>query len=129
MKPRFLIVEDERDIAELMMVLIEGEVGSGSVVIALTEEEGRCQFQEHRSTLTHLFVDRLLKGRHSLKFVQDVRDSGFTGRIIAMTAGSQKDLDEMKTKGCDHAFRKPFDFDALCAVVRQAGPPSGQVSP
>jgi two-component system alkaline phosphatase synthesis response regulator PhoP len=114
MSSRILLVEDERGIAMVVRDLLVAE--GHKVEIAETGTEGRQRAAAERFDL--LILDVMLPGLNGLELCQTVRERGFDGAILMLTAKGQiRDRVEGLRKGADDYLVKPFAPAELLARV------------
>src|SRR5687768_980669 len=112
---RILLIEDEEKVASFIKKGLEQS--AYTVDWAPTGEEG---LDHARNTDYHaILVDIMLPGKDGLQVVREIRESGSSVPILALTARDALDdrvagLDS----GCDDYLPKPFAFDELLARLR-----------
>jgi signal transduction histidine kinase len=118
---RILVVDDNRDAADTLALLLEGE---GATV--RTAYEGEAALSATRSFLpTVVLLDLGMPGMDGFEVAQQIRgDPGLHAvRIVALTGwGQEADRNRTRSYGFDHHLTKPVDFNALQAWLAQNGP-------
>ena len=66
-----------------------------------------------------VLLDLGLPDLHGLEVARRLRHAGFRGRLLAVT-GADLPLAQARAAGFDDVVSKPYDIDALLAVVGQA---------
>ncbi|BAF70859.1 response regulator transcription factor [Nitratiruptor sp. SB155-2] len=122
MKPKIVIIEDERDLLELLEYKLSKEF----------EVEGFLSTKKVREFLDEedvdlLIVDRNLPTEEGSEFVASLRKEGNDIPVIFLTAKDQeKDVEEGFIRGADDYITKPFNFNELIlrikAVLRRYKP-------
>jgi len=114
MSARILIVEDEPGILIVIADLLRAE---GYVVETATEgREGLRRATEQKFDL--LMLDVMLPGLNGFEICHGVREQGFDGAILILTAKGQiRDRVHGLQTGADDYLVKPFNSDELLARV------------
>ncbi len=118
MKPRILIVEDERAIQIALTGLLRRD--GYEVDVAGTGEEAVAKFEDASFdlVLTDLALGRGLSGMDVLHRAKKVRPECV---VVMITAhGSEKNAVEAMKGGAEDYVPKPFDNDEIRLVVRRA---------
>jgi DNA-binding response OmpR family regulator len=123
---RVLVVEDEQDLARMLVRLLEGE---GYVVDAVHDGQAGL----HRGLTSRydvLVLDRGLPGIDGIDLLRRLRRSGVTAPALMLTAyDTVSDRVEGLDSGAQDYLGKPFDVDELLArlrsLVRRAGTEDG----
>ena len=112
---QILLVEDEKGIAVVVSDLLRGE---GYDVEAVAE--GQAGLQRALEGNFHLLIlDLMLPGLNGYEICKSVRDRGFEGAILMLTArGQVRDRVEGLQKGADDYLVKPFSPEELVARVQ-----------
>src|SRR5438445_2318479 len=112
---RILLVEDEKGIAVVVSDLLRGE---GYDVESVAE--GQAGLQRALEGNFHLLIlDLMLPGLNGYEICKSVRDRGFEGAILMLTArGQVRDRVEGLQKGADDYLVKPFSPEELVARVQ-----------
>lgn len=112
---RVLVVEDEEKVASFVRKGLEQSSytvdvapnGAIGLEYALTNEYGV------------IIMDSMLPDRDGLSVVRDIRASGNSTPVLALTArGALEDRIQGLDAGCDDYLPKPFAFDELLARIR-----------
>lgn len=114
-KSTILIIDDEKDIRQLLQEFLEKN--GFSVLVAEDGQQGLKLAGDHLPDL--VITDLLLPKEHGIDVMQIIKDRFFLP-IIAMSGIYKQD--EIKTRigdvFVDGFFEKPLDLDALLACVR-----------
>ena len=112
---RILLVEDEKGIAVVVCDLLRGEGYDVEAVF-----EGNAGLKRALEGTFHLLIlDVMLPGLNGYEICKSVRERGFEGAILMLTArGQVRDRVEGLQKGADDYLVKPFAFPELLARVR-----------
>ena len=114
MNIRILLVEDESGVALVISDLLRAE-GYG-VEVAREGKGGLRRATEEQFDL--LILDLMLPGLNGLEICHAIREQGFDGAILMLTAKGQiRDRVQGLRKGADDYLIKPFDPDELLARV------------
>lgn len=114
MTARILLVEDALDVQLIVADLLRGN--GHDVVVSSSGEEALQVAHEQRCDL--LILDVMLPGMHGFDLCRAVRERGFDGAILMLTARAQvDDLVEGLRTGADDYLVKPFDPKELLARV------------
>jgi two-component system alkaline phosphatase synthesis response regulator PhoP len=114
MNTRILLVEDEAGVALVVSDLLRAE-GHG-VDVAREGTSGLRRATEEKFDL--LILDLMLPGLNGLEICHAVREQGFDGAILMLTAKSQiRDRVQGLRRGADDYLVKPFDPEELLARV------------
>lgn len=117
MKEKVLIVEDERDVAKLLSMILENEgyqcfhVNSGEELFAFLENE----------TIDIIILDIILPGMDGYEVCRRLKTRRETNMIpiIVLTAKVfAEDIQHGLRVGADRYVTKPFEQDALLADIR-----------
>ncbi len=112
---RILLVEDEKDLANIVRVGLEEE--SYSVDVCHDGEEGLYMASE--VSYDGIILDILLPKIDGIKILETIREKGISTPILLLTA---KDTLEDKIAGLDTGaddyLTKPFEFEELLARLR-----------
>ncbi|HUC84672.1 MAG TPA: response regulator transcription factor [Candidatus Acidoferrales bacterium] len=114
MSSRILIVEDEPGILLVIVDLLRAE---GHMVETATEgKTGLARATEQKYDL--LVLDVMLPGLNGFEICHGVREQGFDGAVLMLTAKGQiRDRVHGLQTGADDYLVKPFDPDELVARV------------
>jgi len=113
-RPRILIIEDDRKLAEALLSGIEP--AGYDVTVAATAEEGF--FLIHRAHPDLLILDLTLPHRNGLDILEQIRSEGTDVRVLILT--SHNTVDDRVTglrTGADDYLGKPFSFPELMARI------------
>ena len=117
MKSRILLVEDEAGVALVVSDLLRAE--GHSVETASDGKSGLRQAMEAKFDL--LILDVMLPGLNGFDLCHAIRERGFDGAILMLTAKGQiPDRVHGLRTGADDYLVKPFDPDELLARVDSA---------
>jgi two-component system alkaline phosphatase synthesis response regulator PhoP len=109
---RLLLVEDEKGIAIVIADLLRGE---GHTVEAVADGETGLQ-RALTGNFDLLILDVMLPGINGYEICKRVREHGFEGAILMLTARAQvNDRVEGLRKGADDYLIKPFSPEELAA--------------
>jgi two-component system alkaline phosphatase synthesis response regulator PhoP len=122
MTSRILLVEDAPDVQMIVADLLR--VHGHHVVVASDDNEALHTSIAQRFDL--MILDVMLPGTSGFELCQTVRERGFDGGILMLTARTQvEDRVEGLTTGADDYLIKPFDSRELlarvCALLRRIG--------
>lgn len=114
MSSRILLVEDAEDVQLIVADLLRGN--DHEVVVANTGEEALRAAAENRFDL--LVLDVMLPGIDGFEVCRTVRERGYDGAILMLTARAQVDdrVEGLQT-GADDYLVKPFEPKELLARV------------
>ena len=117
MKPRILIVDDESKICRLLKGLLEkkgylvGVAGSGKAALESAAEDAP----------DLVLLDLKMPGMDGLEVLSRLRDTGFEGKVIIMTAfGTIESAVRAMREGAYDYVTKPFAKDELFALIERA---------
>ena len=119
--PRMLIVDDERDICELLKEFFEGK--GFAVLSAFSGEEALGKLQESEADI--VLLDILLPGLSGIEVLKRIKEQRPKVRVIMVTAIDQIDLrSQAQQYGAAGYITKPFDFSPQTwSVAFQPVPP------
>lgn len=114
MTSRILLVEDAPDVQLIVADLLRGH--GHDVVVSSDGEEGLRVASEQRFDL--MILDVMLPGMNGFDLCRSIRERGFDGAILMLTARAQIDdrVEGLQT-GADDYLIKPFDSKELLARV------------
>ncbi|HHY60476.1 MAG TPA: response regulator, partial [Clostridia bacterium] len=73
----------------------------------------------HREPFDVVLLDMQMPGMDGLSTLKALRDQGFTGRVVLMTAHHEQEiLDNLAELGVHHTLVKPFDIFELEKVLQ-----------
>ena len=112
---RILVVEDQR---KMLSFICKGLQEAGHVADgAESAASGELLSTENEYDL--VILDVMLPDRTGLDFSRSLRQAGYAGPILMLTAlGTTKDKVRGLDAGADDYLTKPFEFDELLARVR-----------
>jgi len=115
MSSRILLVEDAPDVQLIVADLLRGH--GHDVVVSGDGEEGLRVANEQRFDL--MILDVMLPGLDGFDLCRTVRERGFDGGILMLTARAQVDdrVEGLHT-GADDYLIKPFDKNELLARIQ-----------
>lgn len=108
-----LLVEDEVALAEAMKIALK-QLPIAKLSHAMTLKQARTHFDERTTDL--VILDRNLPDGDGLSFCQEIRERGFAGAVLFLTA--RGNIDERVSglnAGADDYLPKPFSWDELSA--------------
>ena len=123
-KQLILVVEDEKDIAELVRFNLERE--GFAVITAADGEQGLDAARQQRPAL--LILDLMLPGMAGLEVCRRLRGDAATVRLpMVMLTAKAAEVDRILglEMGADDYVTKPFSPRALLAKVREYLPAGG----
>jgi DNA-binding response OmpR family regulator len=113
---RVLVIEDEQSIRDLIVEHLAGEgfLSSGVATVA----DAQAAIAEQRPSL--VVLDLMLPGTSGFALLEQRRDNPMLQEIpvLVLSAAPPDKLLQAKKSGADAFLSKPFDFDALTALVR-----------
>ncbi len=111
-KRRILIVDDVRDVAESLEMLLE-QAGH-KTRIAL---DGRAALETAKEFKPEvLLLDLGLPGMDGYALARGLREA-FPGAVLIAVTGYQRDASQLDAAGFDHYLIKPIDMDRLSALL------------
>ncbi|HEY6958921.1 MAG TPA: response regulator [Candidatus Limnocylindria bacterium] len=111
---RVLIVEDDDNIADLLLVVLTGE---GYATARAGDGEHALEIATTMAPEI-ILLDMMLPGMHGLEFARRYRERGGRAPIVAVTA--LPDTAQLRRDGNITAvLRKPFELEALLVVVAE----------
>ncbi len=114
MKGTVLIIEDEKDLAELIKLYLEKE--GLRTVLCRTAEEGLDSLRQNKFDL--ILLDINLPGMDGFEFLQNIRKEFEVPVIIISARESDEDIIFGLGSGADEFAVKPFSPKVLTAKVR-----------
>ena len=117
MKPSILVVDDNRDLAAAVALVLSGL--SDDVVVTHSAEEALHRLAEAPTDL--VFSDVCMPGLSGLDLLERVREREPRARTILFTAyGSVEAAVDAMRRGAYDYLTKPFDHDELLLVAGRA---------
>ncbi len=125
MTSRILLVEDDPDVQLIVADLLRGH--GHQVDVAAGGEEALRTANEQQFDL--MILDLMLPGINGFEVCRAVRERGFDGAILMLTARSQVDdrVEGLRT-GADDYLTKPFDFQRTARTRERPAPASWEDS-
>ena len=118
-RPAILILDDDQDLAELVSWMLEGE--GYEVRTAGNGIDGMRVLETFDPAL--IILDMRMPLMDGWQFAAEIEARGEHAPILVMTAAEDAHM-PAKEIGAAHWIAKPFDVDALIALVRAVvGPP------
>lgn len=114
MKGRVLIIEDEREIADLIAIFLEKE--GMTAEIAHSAEEGELRLREGAFDL--ITLDLNLPLRDGFEFLENLRPVNPAPVIVLSAREADNDVVQALSMGADDYISKPFRPDILIARIR-----------
>ena len=114
--PRILVVDDDPDLVKVVGAFLEP--AGYHIGIATSAQRALAMAGEQRFDL--VLCDLSLPGRTGLDIARELRDSGFTGKVVIMTGCEDAAGCEREDGLYDHLLRKPFYGDDLLAAIETA---------
>lgn len=112
---RILIVEDQRKIASYLKSGLE----ASGYAVDWAESGPTAELLSSDHDYDLILMDVMLPGQSGVDTVRHLRQSGFRGSILMLTAlSTTKDKIQGLDAGADDYLTKPFSFDELLARVR-----------
>lgn len=108
-----LIVEDNRELAELLRKFLEAEHYSAAV--AETGEEALERYARDGARL--VILDILLPGMDGFAVCRRIREEGDTPILIVSALSEKEDKLNGLTLGADDYIEKPYDIDIMLAKI------------
>lgn len=116
-KPNVLIVEDDAGLRRLLTLNLQAEGYNVRNVSSAEEAEEVLLVEGH--TPDAIILDIMLPGTDGYAYCRSLRNRGYAGPIVMLTARSLKDDRVMGyDSGADAYLVKPFELDELLAVLR-----------
>ena len=117
MKPKILIVDDERHLVRSLQQTLRLEFPEGLVDAAYSGEEGLSRLAE--CTYDLILADLRMPGFDGLELIRGVRYLSPDVPIVLMTGyGSDMIKDEAGELGVNHYVEKPFDVSTLMQIAK-----------
>jgi CheY-like chemotaxis protein len=119
--PRILVIDDEKDIRDLLRVLLESK---GYEVVEA--ENGDAGLRVFRSMPIDLVMtDILMPEKEGLSTIMDLKKTNSQLKIIAMSGGAFKSgqyLNYAQKFGADRILEKPFSLQTVVQAVGELLP-------
>ncbi|MBO4750919.1 MAG: response regulator transcription factor [Lachnospiraceae bacterium] len=115
MKERILLVEDDKQIREILRDYLEGKTPSYEVTCAENGTQGLQLFRENEFDL--VLLDVMLPGRNGFSMMKEIRRSSDIPVIFITARTMEEDRLYGYELGCDDYVCKPFSFAELHAKV------------
>lgn len=115
-KYRILIVEDEKNITQLLTALLE--TNGYQVVSATSCQNGIMLFSSHNPDL--VILDLGLPDADGMEFLKKIRKNYLTPVIVLSARSDERDKVEALDAGANDYVTKPFGFEELVARIRSA---------
>lgn len=115
MKERILLVEDDRQIREILRDYFEEKTPSYDVICAEDGTRGLQLFSENEFAL--VLLDVMLPGRNGFSLLKEIRRSSDVPVIFMTARTMEEDRLYGYELGCDDYVCKPFSFAELHAKV------------
>jgi two-component system, OmpR family, copper resistance phosphate regulon response regulator CusR len=110
-----LIVEDEKK----MSAFIQQGLSEAGYAVNNAEMPSLARDLYRKNKYDVVILDVMLPEMSGIEFAKELRQSGFSGYILMLTAlGTTKDKINGLDAGADDYLPKPFEFDELLARVR-----------
>ncbi len=113
---RILVVEDEKNITQLLTTLLE--TNGYQVVSAGNCENGLMLFSSHNPDL--VILDLGLPDADGMSFLKEIRKKSATPVIVVSARSDERDKVDALDLGANDYVTKPFGFEELVARVRSA---------
>jgi len=109
-----ILVIDDQEIVRITVKRILASAGH-DVVEAESGDAGIALYRERGPAL--VLTDLLMPDKPGGETIAELRESGATAKIVAMSGGDGLDL--ARELGADEVLEKPFRADALLAMVKK----------
>jgi CheY-like chemotaxis protein len=116
--PSILVVDDDRDVAESLEMLLEAE--GYSVRLAYDGREGLARVHAMKPDLIVLDVEMPLLDGPGMALQLLIQDNGFESIPIVLVSGSSALSAIASRVGTTYAVSKPFNVDDFLALVARA---------
>lgn len=115
LKKRLLLVEDDKDIAESLRMILEEE---GYTVFHVSNGECALEILDHNPTLFHVaIVDLIVPGPKGDEIARVMRERELMTPIIIMSGAGPSWLREANLHHADAFIAKPMDINKLYELV------------
>lgn len=106
---KIVVVDDDESIRKTFFLILSKNY---RVYLAKNANEARAFFKKAKIDL--IITDMKLPGKNGLEMVADLRESGYQGEVILISAYPDLiDLDRLQQHAISHFFVKPLDLKAL----------------
>ena len=103
-----LLCEDSETVATLLKIILER--AGANVTTAPNGEEGLAIFMRSRNEFDVIITDMQMPKMDGYELTRRVRDSGWSGEIVALTAfAASEDETKCLSAGCSNYLTKPID--------------------
>ncbi|WP_073202770.1 response regulator transcription factor [Gracilibacillus kekensis] len=116
MQKKILIVEDDKEISELVTSHLEQE--NFTVFTAFDGEEALCFFEN--KTIDLVLLDLMLPKLNGMEFLKEIRETSFVPILIISAKESDVDKTLGLSFGADDYISKPFSVIELTARIQAA---------
>ncbi|MEN8153217.1 MAG: response regulator [Acidobacteriota bacterium] len=115
-KKNILIVDDEKDIGNLLKDFLEGE--GFDVTLACDGKKAAILLEEIKFDL--MIIDMLLPGEHGIDLILNMKNKFMKPVIVMSGVYSRKEiLSILKDYNVKYFFKKPFDLAEILKCVKQ----------
>ena len=116
---RVLVVDDRDDMRLLIQRLVEQ--AGGTTVMAVNGQNALIQYNKAmraQQPFDAIVMDMQMPVMDGFEATRHIRQLGFTGVVIALTAGAmQGEREKCLTAGCNHYLSKPVDAAQLIKLI------------
>jgi two-component system, response regulator, stage 0 sporulation protein F len=117
--PAIILVDDEPDIRLILSHLLASVAGGYELLAVGTGAAALAALAARPIPL--LFTDYNMQGMNGLELVQKVKAASPTTTIVLISAYATPELEQRgRAAGVDYVMPKPFVFEQLEAIVREA---------
>lgn len=117
MNGRILVVDDDRDIRDLVAIKLE----SAGLEVETRADGSQALEAAGAGDWSVIVLDVMMPGMSGIDVLRAIRDRGDRTPVILLTArGQEKDIEAGFAAGADHYVTKPFSPRALLAQVTAA---------
>lgn len=117
MSGRILVVDDDRDIRDLVAIKLE----SAGLDVETRADGSQALEAAAAGGWSVIVLDVMMPGMSGIDVLRAIRERGDTTPVILLTArGQEKDIEAGFAAGADHYVTKPFSPRALLARVTAA---------
>ncbi|WP_318279072.1 response regulator transcription factor [Agrococcus baldri] len=114
MSARILVVDDDRDIRDLVAIKLE----SAGYEVVVRSDGSQALEAALEGAWSLIVLDLMMPGMSGIDVLRAIRDRGDTTPVILLTArGQEKDIEAGFAAGADDYVTKPFSPRALLARV------------